>query len=466
MTADLALRDVLAILPDGARHVDIEIADGRIAAITEPGSSGSARLTIEGEGREAYPGAIDPHAHFRYSEEVGVDGDGFEDIADAAVRGGTTSYIAHVIAPPHIMGMEAVRPVMAYAGSVAPDFGLHYVVYPNPEQLEHLPALFEAGIRSYKMFFAYPERGFMFDGPLAIRTFRLIAELGGLALVHAEEGETIRWVEERGREAKGRSATIEDFFASRPERLEVAAVDTLSLWASLVGCPLYIVHLSTAPSVSLLRMLKEAGADITVETCPQYLTLDADSAASLGPLVKFAPVLRPKDHQAALWEGLTDGVIDTIGSDHAGHTHAVKTELAEKEGIFGTPFGIPGIETLFPLLYTKGVHEGRITRERFAAITSTNTARRFGWTRKGVLTEGADADIVLVDSGEERPVRAADLRSQAGYSPYEGMPLHGWPALTLRRGEVVFDGQETTARGGEFLATQPGAATARGRSRS
>jgi dihydropyrimidinase len=463
VTADLALRDVLAILPDGARHVDIEIADGTISAITPAGSSGAAPRTIDGGGREAYPGAIDPHAHFRYSEEVGVDGDGLEDIADAAVRGGITSFIAHVIAPPHMMGMEAVRPVLAHAGSVAPDYGLHYVLYPNPEQLEHLPALFEAGIRSYKMFFAYPERGFMFDGPLALRTFGLIAEMGGLALVHAEEGETIRWVEQRGREAKGRSATIEDFFASRPERLEVAAVDTLSLWASLVGCPLYIVHLSTAPSVPLLRALKETGADITVETCPQYLTLDSESAAGLGALVKFAPVLRPKDHQAALWEGLIDGVIDTIGSDHAGHTHDVKLELAAKEGIFGTPFGIPGIETLFPLLYTKGVHEGRITRERFAEITSTNTARRFGWNRKGALKVGADADIVLVDPEEERLVRAADLRSRAAYSPYEGMLLRGWPALTLRRGEVVFDGQETTAGGGEFLATRPGVATDSGR---
>jgi dihydropyrimidinase len=459
VTADLVVRDVLAVLPDGAVHSDIVIDGGRITAVVPAGSAGQARQDIAGSGREAFPGAIDPHTHFRWSEAVGVDGDGFEDVCDAAVRGGVTSFLAHVIAPPDTLGLDAINPVLAHSGSVAPDFGLHYVLYPQEAHVDRLPELFEAGIRSYKMFFAYPERGFMFEGPLAIRTFEIIAGLGGLALIHAEDGHTIRCVEDHARATLGRDATIDDYFESRPARLEVASIDVVALWASLSTCPIYIVHLSTAPAVPLLSSLRRSGADITVETCPHYLALDVDSTREQGPLIKFAPALRTEADRAALWAGLVDGVIETVGTDHAGHTAAVKYERYGQDGIFGTPFGIPGLETMFPVLYTHGVVAGRISRERLAAISSTNAARCFGWfPRKGVIAEGADADLVLVDPDDERPVRAAELRSRAGYSPFEGHLLRGWPSLTIRRGEVVFDGKQTIDAGGEFIATDPGSA--------
>lgn len=464
MALDLLIRDVRAITPGGVVHADIEVVEGRIISVVQAGRGASAAQIVEGGGRQAFPGAIDPHVHFRGFPTVGVEGDGFADVAEAAVRGGITSYLGFVIAPPEMSALEAARSIIAHQGSVPVDFGLHYVLWPRPDRLDEIPALHGLGVRSYKLFFAYPERGFMFEGPAAIDAFERIRRAGGLALVHAEDGHTIRWVEDRTWERLGAGATIHDFVASRPERLEAAGVELAVLWSGLTGCPLYVVHLSTGAAVSSLRAMLAAGADITVETCPQYLVLDQRRVEVLGPLGKFAPVARTEQDNAALWEAIRSGLISTIGSDHAGHARRVKLETGSEHGIFGVPFGIPGIETSFPLMYTHGVAAGRLTREQLAAITATNAARRFGWfPRKGIIGAGADADVLLVDPDERRTVRAVQLRSRADYSPYDGMELRGWPSLVIRRGQVVYDGKHAHAEGGRFLPTDPSAARTRGR---
>src|SRR6266545_2461703 len=336
MALDLLIRDVRAITPRGVVHADIEVAGGR----------------------EVFPGAIDPHVHFRGFPTVGGEGDGFADVAEAAVRGGITSYLGFVIAPPEMPAVEAVRSVIAHQGSVPVDFGLHYVLWPRPDRLDEIPALCGLGVRSYKLFFAYPERGFMFEGPVALDAFERIRRAGGLALAHAEDGHTIKWIEDRARDRLGASATIQDYLASRPERLEAAGVELVALWSVLTGCPLYLVHLSTGAAVPALRAMLAAGADITVETCPHYLVLDQRRVEALGPLGKFAPAARTERDNAALWEAIASGLISTIGSDHAGHVRQVKLEMGAEHGIFGVPFGIPGIETSFPLMYTHGVVAG------------------------------------------------------------------------------------------------------------
>ncbi len=464
MALDLLIRDVRAVTPRGVVHADIEVAGGRFVSVVDAGRGASAARTVEGGGREVFPGAIDPHVHFRGFPTVGVEGDGFADVAEAAVRGGITSYLGFVIAPPEMPAVEAVRSVIAHQGSVPVDFGLHYVLWPRPDRLDEIPALCGLGVRSYKLFFAYPERGFMFEGPVALDAFERIRRAGGLALAHAEDGHTIKWIEDRARDRLGASATIQDYLASRPERLEVAGVELVALWSVLTGCPLYLVHLSTGAAVPALRAMLAAGADITVETCPHYLVLDQRRVEALGPLGKFAPAARTERDNAALWEAIASGLISTIGSDHAGHVRQVKLEMGAEHGIFGVPFGIPGIETSFPLMYTHGVVAGRLTRQQLAAITATNTARRFGWfPRKGVIEPGADADVLLVDPDEQRTVHAAQLRSRAAYSPYDGMALRGWPSLVIRRGQVVYEGLDVHAGGGRFLETDPSSARTTGR---
>jgi dihydroorotase-like cyclic amidohydrolase len=283
-----------------------------------------------------------------------------------------------------------------------------------------------------------------------------VAGLGGLLLVHCEEGNAIRWADERVRSTKAAGATIMDYYAARPESLEATAVEMAGLWGSLVGCPLYLVHISTAQGAKRGQELIASKADVTLETCPQYLVTDSSRLEKLGALAKFAPVLRQAEHQRGLWQAIDDGVISIIGSDHAGHRGEEKLRIAREKGILEVPYGVPGVETLFPLMYTAGVVAGRLSRERLAELTSTNAAKRFGWyPKKGAIKEGASADLVLVDPASERVVDSNSMRSLAGFSLYQGMRLKGWPTLTLLRGEVTFDGKHVISTNGRFQPTSP-----------
>jgi dihydropyrimidinase len=208
--------------------------------------------------------------------------------------------------------------------------------------------------------------------------------------------------------------------------------------------------------------LRDRGQDVSLETCPHYLELDSADLLRLGPLAKFAPVLRPGQHREALWTAVQRGQISIIGTDHSGHSGEAKQRIAAERGIFEVPYGMPGLETLLPLLYTAGVLSGRLTLPQLAAVLSTNSAKRFGWyPHKGAIQVGASADLTLVDPGDEREVAAARLRSNARYSPYEGRRLRGWPSATILHGELVWDGSALQSAPGSFIATGRGGRSAR-----
>jgi dihydropyrimidinase len=235
--------------------------------------------------------------------------------------------------------------------------------------------------------------------------------------------------------------------------IEAEAVYRIIALSSITRCPLYIVHNSAKESVKLIREFKLQGQDITAETCPQYLLLSNDDLVKQGPKCKIAPPLRTVDDQHALWQGIQQGFIDTIGSDHA----AVNRETAEKEGwdFRKQPFGIPGIETILPLLYSEGVVKGRITLNKLVEILSANSARRFGiYPQKGTISIGSDADLVLIDPSIEWEIKASELHSKANYTPYQGWKIKGKPVLSLLRGEILLkDGKVHQRPGfGRYLA--------------
>ena len=211
--------------------------------------------------------------------------------------------------------------------------------------------------------------------------------------------------------------------------------------AGAAGCPLYIVHITIAEGVEVVRAARARGRDVLGATCPQYLTLTKDTDRVRA---KINPPLREPADQQALWRGLANGVLSTIGSDHA------PTSLRHKQEFWSATVGVPGVETALPLLLSEGVNKGRLTLERLVEVTSLDPARIFGlYPKKGTLQVGADADLVVVDVAERRTVDGkTNLHQGSDYSPYDGMTLTGWPVLTTLRGRVVMEDGEVTVEPG------------------
>jgi dihydropyrimidinase len=247
------------------------------------------------------------------------------------------------------------------------------------------------------------------------------------------------------REAK---TSIAHYAESRPVESEIVATERAIAMCRATRSPTYIVHLSSARALAACAAARAEGLPLYVETRPLYLYLTAERYHDHdGGIYVAQPPLRGERDVEALWRGLADGSIDTLGSDHAPWTRELK--LDPKLSINHARPGVAELDTMLPLLYTEGVVTGRISLERFVALTATNAARLFGlYPRKGTIAVGSDADIAIWETRERRTVRDADLLSRAGHSVYEGRELAGWPRTTIRRGEIVFDQGKVLGKAG------------------
>jgi dihydropyrimidinase len=242
--------------------------------------------------------------------------------------------------------------------------------------------------------------------------------------------------------------------------VEGDAVARALLMARLAGVPLYVVHVSTRQGIDAVAAARRQGQGAIAETCPQYLLLDegryqgdADTAA----LHVMSPPLRHREHQAALWEALADGVLQTVATDHCPFSAADKKRHAAGD-FTRVPGGVGGIEFRLPLLYTFGVRAGKVSPARFVDLVSTRPAKLFGlYPRKGTIRAGSDADLVIWDPGKKWTVAAARQWQRCDHTVYEGLELHGAPRLVFSRGETVFvDGRvEAGAGRGTYLGRGP-----------
>jgi dihydropyrimidinase len=401
-----------------------------------------AAAVIDAAGRYILPGAIDVHAHPVYLDNMGA-----TSVAGAA--GGVTTIIHFGYVRP---GMEFIQTLQAFreegeAKSVL-DFGLHAGLFDVENQLVHIPAAFEMGITSYKVFMTYAKLKWMTDDYQMLAAMEVVKAHQGLVMAHCENGLATDYLEDKILR-EGRS-TREAFMAMRPGLLEGEATYRAMCLAQVAGCPIYIVHVSAAPVLAHIRRAKAEGWRVLAETCPQYLTLTDETTQALGPLAKIGPPLRTEDDQEALWRGLAEGTLDIVGSDHA------PKDKRMEDDFFEAPFGSPQIETMLSLVHDRGVNAGRITLPRLAQVTAENPARAFGlYPRKGVLEAGCDADLVIFDPGRSRTISRGDLHSKAGYSLYEGWQVLGWPVLTMQRGRVIVEEGRLRAEagGGRYLRT-------------
>jgi dihydropyrimidinase len=236
---------------------------------------------------------------------------------------------------------------------------------------------------------------------------------------------------------------------SRPDYVEAEAISRAIMWAEETGGKLYVVHLSTAKGLELIKAAKRRGVDVTAETCPQYLILTEENYKEprfQGAKYVMSPPLRTKDDNAALWEGLADGSISTVASDHCPFSmEQKKMGLSDFSKI---PNGAPGIETILPLLYSEGVRKKRISLERLVELCSANPAKLFGLSAKGAIEPGKDADVTLIDPKAKKTLGWKTLHTKSDNSPFEGLEVQGYPCLTMSRGKVVMkDGEFTGSKG-------------------
>ena len=328
------------------------------------------------------------------------------------------------------------------------DFKFHAYLFTD-EQVEEIPQLIKEGITSVKLFLNHSEESAGKKGYRAInlgfvyKVMEIMAGYGPPALVqaHCEQRDIIDFLYHR-LEAQGRK----DFPAwseARPAICETMHAFCLGLISLETGCPVYIVHVSSRETVDAIRYLRQKGAKVYAETCPHYLTLTRDT--SMGVLARMEPPLRSEADVEGLWRAVADGTFDTIGSDHV----PLPRRQKEEDGLWkGTP-GVGGIGTILPLMMTEGVNKGRITIGRLVELTAENPARIFGiYPRKGVLSPGSDADIVIIDPNKEWVLSADSLKSRSDYSIYEGRAMKGKAVKTFVRGKLV-------AEDGELVAESP-----------
>ena len=454
MGFDLVLRGATVVTPGSQEPADIGIAGGKIAQV---GGAMAGTREIAAGGLLALPGGIDAHTHLihqglreRWTSPVWVDD--FWSGSRAAITGGITT-IGNMTSPAPVGDGTLETPAAAVAretGGAAREAAVDWFLHPVLVQPGALPdgeiaGLAGQGHSSIKMFLADP--GLAADEATLLAVARAAKAAGAVTLLHCEDGTMLKEAGEK-LAAEGRDA-VANFPDARPVAAEAASVDQAIGIARRTGAPVYIVHLSSAAALDRCRRAKAAGLPVYVETRPLYLHLTRERFAEPdGAKYAGAPPLREESDRAALWAGLAAGDIDTVCSDHAPWTLADKLDPALTA--VTARQGVADLETMLPMLYSEGVAAGRLSLDRFVEVTSANAARIFGlYPRKGAIAVGSDADIALWDPGYRRVIDGARMESRSGYSVYDGWQVRGWPRIVLRRGQVVLDDGEVTARPGE-----------------
>jgi dihydropyrimidinase len=437
---DLVIRGGHAVLPgtDGVR-ADIAVRNGKIAAILAPDGEAPARAVLDASRLTVFPGVIDVHLHLGHGRDIArprVPEDAASETAAAAV-GGVTTFVPYLMATePFETIFDDVRAVTEAGARI--DFGYHFIIS-TEAQLTTVPRyVHEMGVPSFKIFMnnrggegkrlGLPD----IDDGFLFRLCEAAAEHGGLVCPHPENIEVAWVLRDRlmAQDPEGRGG-LAAWNASRPPFLEADAVQRAGLFARTTGARLYIVHTSSRLALMEAKRAREAGTDITIETCPHYLPHAVDWPR--GDVGKINPPLRERADCAALWDGIAAGIIDTVATDH------IHRDLGSKEGgIWKASPGCPGIDTLLPVLLSEGHHGRKIPLGRIADVTAHAPAAAMGLAHsKGRIAVGLDADFAIVDvHGEYTPRREA-LQSSAGYSIYEGVPLRGRVRHTLVRGRFV-----------------------------
>ncbi|MBB6448426.1 allantoinase [Geomicrobium halophilum] len=423
----------------------ILIKEGKIAAVTAPGGDEQAREVIDAAGKHVLPGLIDTHVHSR--DPGPTHKEDFETSTRAAAAGGITTLFEMPNTTPPVQNAESFdQQVQNLRKKAAVHFGLWGICL-GPLNRPDFMDLHRKGVIGYKYFWGYGihRETFQllynvkeadeqiiqpFDDGEVYAMMKAVAETGQLFAVHAENHELIRQLDE---EKPADDESYQTLLASRPGVAEQLTVETGLTLAKKAGVHFHVLHVSAAESVAAVRRAQAAGQNVSVETCPHYLFLSDEDYETVGKDMKIFPLVKTAADQEAIWEGINDGTITVVCSDHAPHTEKEKYggKLSE------IPAGMCGVETMVPLMLN-AVNEGKLTLNRFVALLAENPAQLYGVShRKGTFTPGSDGDITIVDMEKTGTIRKEDLHSKSKITAFDGRSTKGWPVRTIISGHTV-----------------------------
>lgn len=418
---------------------DILVENGIISTISENIADSSAEV-IDAVGKYVFPGGVDPHTHLEMPFGGTVSKDDFETGTIAAAFGGTTTVIDFCLTKKGEPLQSSIDQWHAKSKDKAViDYGFHLMISEiNENVLHELPTVMEEqGITSFKVFMAY-KNVFQADDGTLFQTLETAKKLGGLVMVHAENGDVIDHLVKKAL-AAGNTDPIYHAL-TRPPEAEGEATGRAAQLTGLADSQLYVVHVSCAEAAGKIAEARKKGYNVWGETCPQYLVLDQsymDQPNFEGAKYVWSPPLREKWNQDKLWNALKNGELQTIGSDQCSFDFNGQKDLG-KGDFSKIPNGGPMIEDRLSILFSEGVKKGRITLNQFVDITSTRVAKLFGlYPKKGTIAVGTDADIVIFDPNVERTISVDTHHMAVDYNAFEGMKVTGEAVTVLSRGEFV-----------------------------
>lgn len=442
MKYDILIKNAVLINSVSKTKCDIGIKGEKISVIGENLSENDAEKVINADGKYVLPGVIDVHVHFQLPFCGTVSADDFENGTKAGAMGGVTTIIDFAIQRKGRPLWEAIEQRKNEAEKkVCIDYSLHGgIVDWNDETKATLHEIIKSGIPTFKMFMVYRKEGWQANDGMLFSALRECAKYGGMISVHAENDDVINLlIDEAVKEGKFSTPTHS---LTRPSFTEGEAINRAIQLAEASGGSIYIVHMSTKEGTFHVMKGKKRGVKVYAETCPQYLLLDDELFyREDGHHFATCPPIRKKEDKMVLWEGLKNEIVEVVATDTCTFNSKQK---AMWEGDFRKiPYGMPGVETMLPLIHNYGVMEGRFSINHLVKLLCENPAKLFGlFPQKGIIQVGSDADIVIFDPEINEEISYKKLQTNCDYSPYEGYKIKGWPLTTIVRGNVVVENRK------------------------
>ncbi|MDO8733900.1 MAG: dihydropyrimidinase [Elusimicrobiota bacterium] len=458
---DLIIKNGKIVTAEKTVVGDVGIENGKVVAIGKDIKCARPDVEIiDAKNMLVLPGGIDMHVHFNLFF-CGTYSENWDTATAAAACGGVTTIIDYAIQQKGKSLKEAVELRQKDAeGKVCIDYSLHGGITDWNEQTknEMNDLTQNGGIPSFKMFMIYRSQGWMADDGILFSALEQTAKTGALIMLHAENAFILDLLVERYHTEE----MIKKYGAychtlSRPCFTEYEAVQRAAMWAKVTGGRVYIVHMSASESAEIVAKAKKENVKIWAETCPQYLLLTDDVfKKENGHYYATCPQIKKKHDSVGLLKAIKSSTVEILATD----TCTFNTEQKNMWGGDFTkiPYGMPGVETLIPTMFTYLVGKNGMSLNKFVALSSTNPAKLFGlYPQKGAIAKGSDADIVIFDPNKNVTIDYKNLATKCDWSPFQGMKLKGYPVITISNGEVIAEGGKFTGKvgRGKFLKRKP-----------